>query len=102
MKYVTQISLVFAVVLLTTFNPANGRMLDELTDASIYTGPTVEERIALMDEDKNGFCDVHEIRNFLESQHGKGYKQDLLARLEANANPQSCGTSVAELFTVDE
>ena len=79
---------------------AHARLLDELTDPNAtYTGPTVEERIALMDTDKNGFCDVHEIRKFLEKQHGKDYKQDLLARLEANAVPQSCGTSVAELFT---
>jgi len=74
-------------------------MLSELTSDGVYQGPSVEERIALMDKDKNGFADVHEIRQFLESQHGKDYKQDLLARLEANALPQSCGTSVAELFT---
>lgn len=76
------------------------RILDDLIDPNAaYTGPSVEERIAMMDTDKNGFADVHEIRKFLEKQHGKHYKQDLLARLEANAIPQSCGTSVAELFT---
>lgn len=78
---------------------ANADMLSALTDSEVYQGPSVEERIALMDKDKNGFADVHEIRQFLESQHGKDYKQDLLAKLEANAVPQSCGASVAELFT---
>lgn len=91
-----------AVVLTIGFalsSVAHGDMLSELTDREVYQGPSVEERIALMDKDKNGFADVHEIRQFLESQHGKDYKQDLLAKLEANAVPQSCGASVAELFT---
>ncbi len=87
------------VVTLLISRAAMADMLTELTTGDVYQGPTVEERVALMDKDKNGFADVHEIRKFLESQHGKDYKQDLLARLEANANPQSCGTSVAELFT---
>lgn len=90
-----------AVLMLVLAAPViEARLLDELTDPNAaYTGPTVEERIALMDTDKNGFCDVHEIRKFLEKQHGKDYKQDLLAKLEANAVPQSCGTSVTDIFT---
>ncbi len=90
-----------AILMLVMAMPvAQARLLDELTDPNAaYTGPTVEERIALMDTDKNGFCDVHEIRKFLEKQHGKDYKQDLLAKLEANAVPQSCGASVADIFT---
>lgn len=92
-------SVVIVVTLLMISNVAKADMLAALTTDDVYAGPTVEERIALMDKDKNGFADVHEIRQFLESQHGKDYKQDLLARLEANAVPQSCGTSVAELLT---
>lgn len=95
------IRVMFGVILLTGTTIVLAGALEALTDPNAaYTGPSVEERIALMDKDENGFADVHEIRKFLESQHGKDYKQDLLARLEANANPQSCGTSsVAEIFT---
>lgn len=78
-------------------------MVDALTDKSgQYIGPTVEENIIAMDTDKNGFVDVFEVRAFLEFKHGKGYKKSLLDRLEANAQPNSCGTTafIEELVDV--
>jgi len=95
-------SILMFFALLAASTPVRAGIVDELLDPdAAYTGPSVEERIVLMDEDKNGFCDVHEIRQFLEKTHGKDYKQELLARLEANAIPQSCGASVAETFLIE-
>ncbi|HEY0563216.1 MAG TPA: hypothetical protein VGD04_07805 [Methylophilus sp.] len=76
-------------------------MLDYLTDANgKYTGPTVEDQIAIMDKDHNGFADVFEVRAYLELQHGKGYEQALLDRWEASASGKSCSTPFAkELYT---
>lgn len=69
-------------------------IVDALTDKSgQYIGPTVEQNIVAMDTDKNGFVDVFEVRAFLELKHGAGYKKALLDRLEANAQPNSCGTT---------
>ena len=44
-------------------------ILDYLTDKdgktiSKYSGPTVEQNVAAMDTDKNGFADVMEVRAF--------------------------------------
>ena len=76
-------------------------IIDYLTDASgKYIGPTVEDQVALMDKDKNGFADVFEVRAYLESQHGKGYQKALLDRWELSAAGNSCGASFAkELYT---
>ncbi len=72
-------------------------LLDYLTDqAGRYTGPTVEDHIALMDRDKNGFVDVFEVRAFLELKHGKGYEKELMDKMEASAKGQSCGTPFAK------
>lgn len=69
-------------------------LLDYLTDAEgRYTGPTVEEQVAKMDTDNNGFCDVNEIREYLESEHGKGYMQATLDRWQTNSQSKSCGTT---------
>lgn len=74
-------------------------MLDYLTDAQgKYAGPSVEDNIAKMDTDHNGFADVAEVRAFLESKHGVGYQKALLDRWEIAANTKSCGTSFAEEF----
>ena len=78
-------------------------VLDYLTDADgKYNGPTVEEKVAEMDTDKNGFADVYEVRAYLEKQHGEDYQKEVLGRWEANANPNSCGTtSLAEEFVAN-
>lgn len=77
------------------------RMLDYLTDKDgRYTGPTVEEKIAKMDTDKNGFADVFEVRAYLVALHGSEYQKDLLDKWEASAKGKSCSTPFAkELYT---
>lgn len=75
-------------------------MLDFLTDVDgKYAGPSVEENIAKMDTDNNGFADVAEVRAFLELKHGMGYQKALLDRWEVAANTTSCGTSFAKELT---
>lgn len=76
-------------------------MLDYLTDSQgKYIGPTVEDQVALMDKDRNGFADVFEVRAYLEKQHGVGYQKELLDRWEASASGKSCSTPFAkELYS---
>lgn len=76
-------------------------VLDYLTDKDgKYTGPTVEDKIAKMDTDKNGFADVFEVRAYLVALHGKDYQKDLLDKWEASASGKSCSTPFAkELYT---
>jgi len=72
-------------------------VLDYLTDADgKYAGPTVEENVAKMDTDNNGFADVFEVRAFLQKKHGDDYQKAVLDRWEVAANTNSCGTSFAE------
>lgn len=73
-------------------------ILDQLTEK--YTGPSVEDQVALMDTDKNGFADVFEVRAYLEKQHGKGYQKEVLDRWELSARGTSCTTPFAkELYS---
>ncbi|PPD51754.1 MAG: hypothetical protein CTY10_10075 [Methylotenera sp.] len=76
-------------------------VLDYLTDKDgRYTGPTVEDKIAKMDTDKNGFADVFEVRAYLVALHGSEYQKDLLDKWEASASGKSCSTPFAkELYT---
>lgn len=76
-------------------------MLDYLTDSQgKYIGPTVEDQVALIDKDRNGFADVFEVRAYLEKQHGVGYQKELLDRWEASASGKSCSTPFAkELYS---
>lgn len=90
------------VYLLTVFSCASAEgVLDYLTDKDgKYIGPTLEDNVALMDTDKNGFADVYEVRAFLEVKHGKGYQKDLLDKWEASASGKSCSTPFAkELYS---
>jgi hypothetical protein len=74
-------------------------MLEYLTDAEgRYDGPTVEDNIAKMDTDNNGFADVYEVRAFLEKKHGEGYQKTILGRWEVKASSKSCGTSIIDEF----
>lgn len=57
-----------------------------------YNGPSVEDNVAAMDTDKNGFADVYEVRAFLELKHGKGYEKELMDKMEASAKGKSCST----------
>lgn len=68
------------------FTDSNGR----------YSGPTLEDQVALMDADHNGFADVFEVRAYLEKQHGKGYQKELLDKWESSAYGKSCSTPFAK------
>lgn len=52
----------------------------------------VEANIIAMDTDRDGQVTVSEVRAYLESQHGKGYKQTLLEEMETKAGLKSCGS----------
>ena len=70
------------------FTDANGK----------YTGPTVEDNVALMDTDKNGFADVLEVRALLALKHGKGYEKALLDRWEVHSLSGGCPVPFAKEF----
>lgn len=72
-------------------------LLGYLTDKDgRYIGPSVEDNVAAMDTDKNGFADVYEVRAFLELKHGKGYEKEVLDIMEASAKGKSCSTPFAK------
>lgn len=75
--------------------------LEYFTDANgKYAGPTLEDQVAMMDTDHNGFADVFEVRAYLEKQHGKGYQKELLDKWESSAAGKSCSTPFAkELYS---
>lgn len=77
-------------------------VLGYLTDKDgNYVGPTLEDNVAAMDTDKNGFADVYEVHAFLELKHGKGYEKELLDKLDAAASGKSCSTPFAKELYVD-
>ena len=67
-----------------------------------YTGPSLEDNVALMDTDKNGFADVYEVRVFLEKIHGMGYQKEVLDKMEASADGKSCSTPFAKEMYIDK
>lgn len=74
-------------------------ILDYLTDKDgKYTGPTVEQNVAAMDTDKNGFADVLEVRAFLALKYGKDYQKALLDRWEVRAMGGGCPIPFAKEF----
>ena len=77
-------------------------VLDYLTDKEgKYSGPTLEQNVAKMDTDKNGFADVFEVRAFLVAMHGKDYQKELLDKWEASASGKSCSTPFAKDLVTD-
>lgn len=70
--------------------------LEYFTREGRYQGPSLEDQVALMDSDHNGFADVFEVRAYLEKQHGKGYEKALLDKWESSASGKSCGTPFAK------
>lgn len=88
-------------LMLISVNVHAESILEYLTDANgKYIGPSVEDQVALMDKDRNGFADVFEVRAYLEKQHGVGYQKELLDKWEASASGKSCSTPFAkELYS---
>ena len=109
LKRVTVFMVTISFLLITPFasaaepfaNDNDRSVLDYLTDKnSKYAGPTVEEKIAKMDTDKNGFADVFEVRAHLVAIHGSDYQKDLLDKWQASASGKSCSTPFAkELYS---
>lgn len=74
-------------------NATAATVLEYLADAEgKYSGPTVEDNVASMDLDKNGFADASEVRAFLELKHGKGYQSALLEKFEASVKGANCAS----------
>lgn len=99
---VLRYSLAWAATMLSFSVPVYAESaLDYFTDKDgRYSGPTLEDQVALMDTDHNGFADVFEVRAYLEKQHGKGYQKELLDKWESSAYGKSCSTPFAkELYS---
>ena len=92
--------LIITTCLLFNASASNAEdILGYLTDKDgRYTGPTVEQNVAMMDTDKNGFADVMEVRAFLALKHGKDYQKALLDRWEVRAMGGSCPIPFAKEF----
>jgi hypothetical protein len=54
---------------------------------------SVADNIKAMDTDHDGIVSVHEMRVFIESTRGQGYKKSLFDAMEASANSRSCGSA---------
>jgi hypothetical protein len=92
--------LVITACMLLCANASNAEdILDYLTDKDgKYNGPTVEQNVAAMDTDKNGFADVLEVRAFLVLKNGKDYQKALLDRWEVRAMGGGCPIPFAKEF----
>ena len=93
--------LIWLILLLATslalFLLPNTVMAENVSSAVIARDYlTVEENIALMDKDKNGFADVYEVRAYLEKMHGEGYEKEQLDFLVSTAKGKSCTTPFAK------
>lgn len=98
----TKYLVVLGFMLMTQVTSADD-LLGYLTDVNgKYTGPTVEDNIALMDTDKNGFADVLEVRAFLASKHGGEYEKALLDRWEVHSLGGGCPIPFAKEFISDK
>jgi hypothetical protein len=94
----TKLMIAASLLLLTSVANA-ADILDYLTDKDgKYSGPTVEQNVASMDTDKNGFADVMEVRAFLALKHGKDYEKGVLDRWEVRAMGGGCPIPFAKEF----
>jgi hypothetical protein len=81
--------LVSGLLTVTAANAEN--VLGYLTDKDgKYAGPTVEDNVAAMDTDKNGFADVTEVRAFLALKNGADYQKEILDRWQLRSQGKSC------------
>jgi Ca2+-binding EF-hand superfamily protein len=69
-----------------------------LAEGQAVPAASVEENIRAMDRDHDGMVTVAEIRAFLETKNGKGYKHDLLDEMEAKAGAKSCASPFSQSF----
>ncbi len=90
MKLSLQFSIISCLISATTVVYADDAPRAPTAKEAKYTGPSVEDNIAMMDTDKNGFADVFEVRAFLALKHGKDYEKVLLDAWESSAHGKSC------------
>jgi hypothetical protein len=69
---------------------------------TLHPAPSLEENVAFMDKDKNGFADVFEVRAFLQAQYGMDYQKEILDKWEASASGKSCSTPFAKELYVNK
>ena len=73
--------------------PAWGR-----ADEVAQPADSVETNIHKLDQDHDGMVSIAEIRAYLESQNGKGYRSELLDDMQAKAEGRSCGSPFSRSF----
>ncbi len=90
LKFLLRLVAMFGLLLnIATVNAED--LLGYLTDKDgKYAGPTVEDNIAAMDADKNGFADVTEVRAFLVLKNGADYQKEILDRWRLRSQGKSC------------
>jgi hypothetical protein len=92
--------LVLALMNIGVMNTVHAEsVLEYLT---LHPAPSLEENVAFMDKDKNGFADVFEVRAFLQAQYGMDYQKEILDKWEASASGKSCSTPFAKELYVDK
>ena len=96
-----KLKLAWIILLLTTFFtllflPETLMAETASSTPAVHDYLTVEENIALMNKDNNGFADVYEIRAYLEKIHGDGYEKKELDFLVSTAKGKSCSTPFAK------
>ncbi len=98
-----QFKLLLVAITMAASNATAATVVEYLSDAEgNYSGPTVEDNVASMDLDKNGFADASEVRAFLELKHGKGYQSALLEKFEASVKGASCASPFSnKLYVTD-
>jgi hypothetical protein len=57
---------------------------------------SVQESINAMDADHDGIITVHEMRVFIESQRGQGYKKEQFDALEKSSESRRCGSPFSQ------
>ena len=95
-KLLLQCSIICCLISAATAAYAADALGHAIDKEAKYSGPSVEDNIAMMDTDKNGFADVFEVRAFLALKHGKDYEKVLLDAWESSARGKSCSTPFAK------
>ena len=90
LKFLVRLTMLFCLLCSISLAKADD-VLGYLTDKDgKYAGPTVEDNIAAMDTDKNGFADVTEVRAYLALKNGSEYEKETLDRWQLRSQGRSC------------
>ena len=97
MRFCLKTLITWLVFLSATALHAEALQADETAaQYSSLLSPSVADNIAAMDKDHDGIVTVHEMREFIESKHGKGYQKKLFDEMEKSAENRSCGSSFSK------